>query len=91
MCTTSGQITLQQPFAAAMAAGVSHFTRRGKATAFAAGGEWVAIHCGSNDEHLKKPAVMAAIRKHWPECPSDEVSTQQWLAASGVTRSHYLC
>ncbi len=64
-------ITLQQPYAAAMAYGVCRFTRRGKVTRFAEGGEWIAIHCGMNDEHLKNREAMTAIRAIWPACPSD--------------------
>ena len=63
---------MQQPYAAAMAAGVCHYTRRGKATSFhGVSEEWVAIHCGSNDEHLKNKDAMAAIRRAWPDCPDD--------------------
>ena len=64
-------ITMQQPFASAMVHGQGLFTRRGKPTKFAEGGEWIAIHCGSNSEHLKNKSLMAEVRKHWPDCPSD--------------------
>jgi hypothetical protein len=64
-------VTMQQPFAAAMAAGVGLYTRRGKPTALAPGGEWVAVHCGQNDEHVKNPQLMREIRRAWPACPSD--------------------
>ena len=64
-------ITMQQPFAAAMAAGVGLYTRRGKSTKFAEGGEWIAIHCGQNEEHLKNAALMKEIRRVWPACPTD--------------------
>mmetsp|Transcript_14197 Transcript_14197/g.16462 ORF Transcript_14197/g.16462 Transcript_14197/m.16462 type:complete len:243 (+) Transcript_14197:242-970(+) len=65
-------ITLQQPYAAAVASGVCNYSRRGKETKFANDSEWVAIHCGSNNVHLKNQKAMAAIRITWPECPSDE-------------------
>jgi hypothetical protein len=70
-------ITMQQPFAAAMVGGQGLFTRRGKAVQFGAaaspeGGEWLAIQCGQNDVHLKNVKLMAAVRTHWPGCPSDE-------------------
>jgi hypothetical protein len=64
-------VTMQQPFAAAMAAGVGLHTRRGKPTAFTPGGEWVAVHCGQNDEHIKNASLMKEIRGAWPACPSD--------------------
>lgn len=64
-------ITMQQPFAAAMAAGVGLFTRRGKPAAFPPGGEWIAIHCGQNDEHLRNVPLMNEIRRVWPACPTD--------------------
>ena len=64
-------VTMQQPFAAAMAAGVGLYTRRGKPAALAPGGEWVAVHCGQNDEHIKNPFLMREIRRAWPACPSD--------------------
>ena len=64
-------VTMQQPFAAAMAAGIGLFTRRGKPTALAPGGEWVAVHCGQNDEHIRNPQLMREIRAAWPACPSD--------------------
>ena len=71
-------ITMQQPYAAALSAGFCKYTRRGRATGFAEGGEWIAIHCGGNDEHLKNKKAMAAIRKAWPTCPSDaELKAQQ--------------
>ena len=65
-------LTMQQPFAAAMAHGQGLFTRRGKTMKFKEGGEWVAIHCGSNDAHMKNVKLMSEIRAKWPECPSDE-------------------
>ena len=64
-------ITMQQPFASAMVHGKALFTRRGKPTVFAQGGEWLAVHCGSNDEHLKNKELMRSVREYWPECPSD--------------------
>jgi hypothetical protein len=65
-------ITMQQPYAAAMCAGMCRFTRRGKATNFGADGEWIAVHVGSNNEHLNNKSAMVEIRKHWPDCPSDD-------------------
>jgi hypothetical protein len=65
-------LTMQQPYAAAMAAGVGLFSRRGKVANFPPGGEWLAIHCGQNNEHIDNEAKMAKIRKHWPGCPSDQ-------------------
>ena len=88
-------LTMQQPFAAAMAAGVGLYSRRGRATKFGdqakhakgercigvvdakgAGngleGEWLAIHCGQNNEHLNNKPLMKRIRDHWPECPPEE-------------------
>lgn len=65
-------LTMQQPFAAAMVAGVGLFTRRGKPIAFAKGGEWIAIHCGQNEEHLKNMDLMKDIRQMWPACPDTE-------------------
>ena len=80
-------ITLQQPFAAAMAAGVGLYTRRGRATKFGAGNakqtkerfvtgedgtaEWVAVHCGKNNEHLHNAPLMRRVRALWSACPSD--------------------
>lgn len=77
-------ITMQQPYAAAMAAGEGLYTRRGKATAFPDGGEWVAVHCGQNDEHLKNAATMARIREAWPGCPSDSDLRAQQRCLLGV-------
>lgn len=90
-------LTMQQPFAAAMAAGVGLYSRRGRATKFGnqakhakgerfigvvegsnkgadsgAEGEWLAIHCGQNNEHLNNDPLMKRIRAHWPECPPEE-------------------
>ena len=80
-------LTMQQPFAAALAAGVGLYSRRGRATKFGhqakhkAGeraigpdgeGEWLAIHCGQNNEHLNNGPLMKRIREFWPECPSNE-------------------
>lgn len=72
-------ITLQQPFAALMAHGACNFTRRGKPASFASDGEWVAIHCGSNDEHLKNAQLMDTVRQLWgTKCLSDaELRAQQ--------------
>jgi hypothetical protein len=64
-------ITMQQPFAAAMVYGQGLFTRRGKPVSFG-DGEWLAIHCGANDTHLKNESLMDEVRAHWPDCPSDE-------------------
>ena len=77
-------ITMQQPFAAAMAHGKGLFTRRGKPAKWAAGGEWVAIHCGGNSEHLKNAELMAAVRGEWPGCPSDEELAAQQKHLLGV-------
>ena len=49
-------ITMQQPYAWAMAAGYGLYTRRGRATRFREGRECVAI---------------PAVRRRWPQCPSD--------------------
>ena len=65
-------VTMQQPYAAAMIHGQGLYSRRGKAFRFADGGEWVAIHCGQSNEHLKNSTLMAAVREHWPGCPSDD-------------------
>lgn len=75
---------MQQPFAAAMAAGLGLHTRRGKATTFAAGGEWVAIHCGQNDEHLKNAGLLAKVRALWPDCPSDNELRAQQRCVLGI-------
>lgn len=77
-------ITMQQPYAAAMAAGRGLYTRRGKPTNFPEGGEWLAIHCGQNDEHLKNSATMERIRQEWPECPSDAELVSQQRCLLGV-------
>ena len=77
-------LTMQQPFAAAMAHGQGLYSRRGKATKFAEGGEWVAVHCGQNEEHLKNAALMKAVRKHWPACPSDAELRSQMRSIVGV-------
>lgn len=77
---------MQQPFAAAMVAGQGLYTRRGKATQFAAAGEWVAIHCGQNDEHLNNPTLLAQIRKQWPACPTDSELRAQQRCLLGVAR-----
>ena len=66
-------ITMQQPFAHAFIFDVCLYTRRGKPVTFKSGGEWIAIHCGTNDEHLKNGPLMKEFRRVWPECPSDEV------------------
>ena len=84
-------ITLQQPFASAMVHGHNTFTRRGKATSFAEDGEWVAIHCGSNNAHMNNPSTMAKIREAWPECPTDDKLKQGmkcilgWVISSATT------
>jgi len=72
-------VTMQQPFAAAMAHGRGLFTRRGKPTRFHGSsgeddgsGEWIAVHCGRNGEHLNNRPLMASIRALWPGCPSDQ-------------------
>jgi hypothetical protein len=65
-------ITMQQPFAAAMVHGQGLFTRRGKPVSFGEEGEWLAIHCGANDTHLKNESLMEEVRAQWPECPSNE-------------------
>jgi len=77
-------ITMQQPYAAAMAAGRGLYTRRGKATKFPDGGEWIAVHCGQNDEHLQNHATMQQIREEWPECPSDGDLRAQQRCLLGV-------
>ena len=79
-------ITMQQPFAAAMVAGQGLYTRRGKATAFDSAGEWVAVHCGQNDEHLKNAALMEQVRIRWPACPSEEELRGQQKCLLGVAR-----
>lgn len=90
-------ITMQQPFAAAMVAGEGLYTRRGRSVAFgkgvatacvdeATGGEWVAVHCGRNDVHLRNKSLMAAVRKHWPSCPSDEELRRGQACLLGVVR-----
>ena len=90
-------ITMQQPFAAAMVAGEGLYTRRGRSVAFgkgvatacadeATGGEWVAVHCGRNDVHIRNKSLMAAVRKHWPACPSDEELRRGQACLLGVVR-----
>ena len=79
-------ITMQQPYAAAMVAGEGLYTRRGKSTSFASGGEWVAIHCGQNSEHLNNATVMKAIRARWPACPSDAELRAQQRCLLGAAR-----
>ena len=59
-------LTMQQPYATAMAHGVGLYSRRGKAVKFKPEGEWLAIHCGQNSEHLNNKATMDAVRKLWP-------------------------
>ena len=87
---------MQQPFAAAMVAGVGLFSRRGRATRFGDigknsakertfgptdGSEWIAIHCGQNNEHLRNKPLMKRVREFWPDCPPDEelISAQKCL------------
>jgi hypothetical protein len=77
-------ITMQQPFAAAMVAGQGLYTRRGKPTKFKSGGEWVAVHCGQNSEHLNNTPLMEKVRERWPACPSDEELKQQQRCVLGV-------
>jgi hypothetical protein len=77
---------MQQPFAAAMAAGVGLHTRRGKPAAFLLGGEWVAIHCGQNEEHLRNAALMASFRRAWPACPPDAALRAGQRCVLGVAR-----
>ena len=88
-------LTMQQPFAAAMAQGLGLYSRRGKPAKFHVGkqpewkgstraGEWVAVHCGQNDEHLKNASLMQAVRSHWPTCPSDEELRRQQRCILGV-------
>lgn len=91
-------ITMQQPFAAAMAHSQGLYTRRGKATKWQLGepaadkqglcaaGEWVAIHCGQNNEHLKNAKLMAQVREQWPGCPSDMVLKAQQRTVVGLAR-----
>ena len=80
-------ITMQQPFAAAMAHGQTMYTRRGKPAKFhGEEGEWIAIHCGSNKEHVKNSQLMARVREHWPECPSDEELLAQQKTVVGLAR-----
>ena len=79
-------VTMQQPFAAAMAAGVGLYTRRGKTTRFADGGEPIAVHCGANDEHLLNARLMAEIRREWPACPSDAELRAGQKCVLGVAR-----
>ncbi len=79
-------VTMQQPFAAAMAAGIGLYTRRGKPAALAPNGEWVAVHCGQNDEHLKNPQLMREIRQAWPACPSDAALRAGQRSILGVAR-----
>ncbi len=79
-------VTMQQPFAAAMAAGVGLYTRRGKTTTFADGGEWIAIHCGANEEHLLNASLMAAVRAEWPDCPNDASLRAGMKCVLGVAR-----
>ena len=80
-------ITMQQPFAAAMAAGVGLFSRRGKPMRFeGAAGEWVAVHCGQNEEHLKNARLMKEIRRVWPSCPPDEALRAGQRSVLGVAR-----
>jgi hypothetical protein len=85
---------MQQPFAAAMAHGEGLFSRRGKPAKFHAGepewkgstpsGEWVAVHCGQNNEHLKSASLMKAVRSHWPACPTDSELRKQQRCILGV-------
>jgi len=88
-------ITMQQPFAAAMAHGKGLYTRRGRATRFGPAAnnsfvdgkaEWVAIHCGRNNEHLRNKKLMKEIREHWPECPSDSELKAAQSCIVGVAR-----
>ena len=79
-------VTMQQPYAAAMVHGQGLYSRRGKAVRFADEGEWVAIHCGQSTEHLKNSTLMAAVREHWPSCPSDEDLRAQQKCIIGLAR-----
>jgi hypothetical protein len=86
---------MQQPFAAAMAHGLGLFSRRGKPAKFHVGeqpewkgstptGEWVAVHCGQNNEHLRNTSLMKAVRTHWPACPTDDELRKQQRCILGV-------
>ena len=79
-------VTMQQPYAAAMAAGIGLYTRRGKPIALAPNGEWIAVHCGQNDEHLKNAPLMREIRQAWPSCPSDAALRAGQRSILGVAR-----
>jgi hypothetical protein len=79
-------ITLQEPFASAMAHGATFYTRRGKVTTFPSTGEWIAIHAGQNSEHLKNPRTMAAVRNAWPLCPDDGTLASNQKHIVGVAR-----
>jgi len=65
-------ITVQQPFAAALVAGVKTVENRGFAIKLPPEGEWLAIHCGANMKHLKDKAVMDRVRANWAGCPSNK-------------------
>jgi hypothetical protein len=81
---------MQQPFASAMVHGQGVFTRRGRAVKFDLGegndGEWIAVHCGSNVEHLNNGKLMSEVRHHWPDCPDDEQLRAQQGCILGVAR-----
>ena len=79
-------ITMQQPYAAALAHGVGLFSKRGKETKFADGGEWVAVHCGSSDRHISDAALMQRVRTVWPQCPSDAALRAGQKCVLGVVR-----
>jgi len=85
-------ITMQQPFASAMVHAQGLFTRRGKPAKFAEGnegGEWIAVHCGGNSEHLKNKALMEAVREKWPGCPSNEDLTKQQVCVNSPCASSF--
>lgn len=93
MATKPGQqrlgiraLTMQQPFAAALANGICLYTRRGKPTTFPASGEVVGVHCGQNDEHLRNGALMREVRRVWPGCPTDEALRAGQRSILGVAR-----
>lgn len=79
-------ITMQQPYAAALAHGVGLFSKRGKEVKFADGGEWVAVHCGQSDRHLRDAVLMKRVRAVWPECSSDAELRAGQKCILGVAR-----
>lgn len=94
MATPFRGITVQQPFAAAIMAGVKDVENRHYAVSLSMGGAddgdgadsglWVAVHVGKNDRWLKNAAVMKRVRKLWPGLPNDDALRKDFGRIVGV-------